>query len=467
MSIISTQFLQSAYDDAVRKFGNDLTSDAKKVAFVNSTAHLVDVQTIVNKALESYDGTSGNRPHQTAKKWVRKVANSIEFYGKVLYVISQHHPEYVALGWGAMKFFLRAITNHENITNTLANALSDIGDMLPRVELASTLYPTARMKSAISNLYAYLLRFFIRARDWYEEGTWKRIVHSITRPAELRYADLLAQIGQISKRISLLSRSAEQAETRAIHQKIDSIQAMAQTTSQSTDAMRATIYELQATVVYLQFSQIMSSISQVSIWEPMKTYRYLRSLQRRRGTQSSQFSTNQFWTSPKLQAWSTSAASSLIIIKGNVQSRFKLRDFCVDVSTQLQSTGVPFLFAMRNPAGLQTSANISMVDLLKYLSHQALQLRRSHNDVQTTERKMALDCARFRTPVSEKDWFQILESILAGIAGSLYIIVELEILDRLLAPPESGFSLLAGFVDFFASLSQRGLSNRIKVMFVT
>lgn len=80
------------------------------------------------------------------------------------------------------------------------------------------------MKSAITTLYAYLLKFFIRARNWYNEGSWKRIVHSITRPSELRYKDLLQHISRASKEVDNLCRSASQAEVRTIHDKIDALQ---------------------------------------------------------------------------------------------------------------------------------------------------------------------------------------------------------------------------------------------------
>lgn len=118
----------------------------------------------------------------------------------------------------------QVVINHEDVNTALANALLEIGDLLPRVELASALYPTERMKSAMTTLYAYLLKFFIRSRNWYNEGSWKRIVHSITRPSELRYKDLLEKIGRASNEITQLSQSASQAEVRTIHDKIDALQ---------------------------------------------------------------------------------------------------------------------------------------------------------------------------------------------------------------------------------------------------
>lgn len=112
--------------------------------------------------------------------------------------------------------------NHEKTTATLAKALSEIAETLPRTQLATILYPTEKMKNSLCQLYAHILRFLVRAHDWYKEGTFKHIVHSITRPVELRYDDLLQNIAQSSRVIEQLASSGHQAEVRDMHNEIDS-----------------------------------------------------------------------------------------------------------------------------------------------------------------------------------------------------------------------------------------------------
>lgn len=112
--------------------------------------------------------------------------------------------------------------NHEKTTATLARALSEIAETLPRTQLATILYPTEKMKNSLCQLYAHILRFLVRAHDWYKEGTFKHIVHSITRPVELRYDDLLQNIAQSSRVIEQLASSGHQAEVRDMHNEIDS-----------------------------------------------------------------------------------------------------------------------------------------------------------------------------------------------------------------------------------------------------
>jgi hypothetical protein len=79
------------------------------------------------------------------------------------------------------------------------------------------LYPTTRMTDAVEGLYAHVIRFLIRAHDWYREGTLRHIVHSITRPAELRYQDLLESIEASSRTIEKLAIAGSQVELRQMH----------------------------------------------------------------------------------------------------------------------------------------------------------------------------------------------------------------------------------------------------------
>ena len=115
----------------------------------------------------------------------------------------------------------KACLNHETLISMVAKGLSQIADALPRVELATVLYPSERMQHVISELYAYIIRFFIRAHDWYQESTLHHVLHAITRPAELRYKDLLDKITERSHAVDQLALSASQEEQRTMHKKLD------------------------------------------------------------------------------------------------------------------------------------------------------------------------------------------------------------------------------------------------------
>ena len=85
------------------------------------------------------------------------------------------------------------------------------------------LYPTERIKGAVVELSAYLIKCLIRAHDWYREGFSKHILHSVTRPAELRLKDSMNTIATCFRKIDQLASFESQAEQRDIHKKMDSV----------------------------------------------------------------------------------------------------------------------------------------------------------------------------------------------------------------------------------------------------
>lgn len=111
--------------------------------------------------------------------------------------------------------------NNETTASMLAEAMVQIADNLPQVELASILYPNDHMRLAVVDLNAYILKFLIRANDWYTEGHWKHAWHSLTSPPELRYDDLLRLIHEKSRFIDQLSKSCQQIESRQICEKVN------------------------------------------------------------------------------------------------------------------------------------------------------------------------------------------------------------------------------------------------------
>jgi len=113
--------------------------------------------------------------------------------------------------------------NHEKTIKTLAKALSQVAEALPQADLAAILYPTNEMISAVSELYAHILTFCIRAKRWYEECRWMHIADSLFRPVELRYLDLIEDIEHQSQRVQRLAKAASRAELRDVHIKINKL----------------------------------------------------------------------------------------------------------------------------------------------------------------------------------------------------------------------------------------------------
>lgn len=89
-----------SYKLATLRFSSELTQDKRKVDFAKQSTTLQDLENVVKTARDNYAFTRTKK----AGKWLERVSSRLMYYGNIFDVLAQHHPEYVALAWGAMKF---------------------------------------------------------------------------------------------------------------------------------------------------------------------------------------------------------------------------------------------------------------------------------------------------------------------------------------------------------------------------
>ena len=114
--------------------------------------------------------------------------------------------------------------NYDTTIASLAKGMVEIADELPRIELTARLYASQNMKCAVTNLYAYIIQFSLRAFDWYRENSFWHLIHSFSRPFEVRYKDLIAQIKRQSTIIDRLAVLGQQTEQRKISRKLEAVE---------------------------------------------------------------------------------------------------------------------------------------------------------------------------------------------------------------------------------------------------
>ncbi|KAK3312173.1 hypothetical protein B0H66DRAFT_395086 [Apodospora peruviana] len=337
-------------------------------------------------------------------------------------VLSQHNPEYVSLAWGAMKFLFVAVINHQKLLDSLAKGLAQIAGALPRMELAAFLYPTEMMKQALAEIYASIIFFLIRAHGWFKESRFSRAVHSITRPTELRYDDLLQEIEASTRQFDSLAMAASHAEQRDIHLLLLDVKQKLIEQQQLNASYHLNTHTMLSD---LQFSQILTHLSNIPLEAPDKTLqsalfhrnRYSRS----RGPKNQMA---EFWRTPRFRNWGAANSSSLIMIQGTFALRVEIKGFLVSMVECVQNADAPILWALNPTPQQKTTPNskVSVIDILKYLTAQALQLRKS-----VPEGTARAACARFQTATTEAEWVELLASSLAG-QRQVYIVVDVELL---------------------------------------
>ncbi|KAH8166169.1 hypothetical protein CIB48_g2099 [Xylaria polymorpha] len=466
---IHSCIFEDAFNDAKAKFSFQPSQDKRKVDVLRSKQSLQEVQDIVTQSMAKYEERNKD---SKARKWFERFSKKIVFYGNILDVFVEHHPEFVALAWGAMKLVFTAVVNNETTASMLAEAMVQIADNLPQVELASILYPNDHMRLAVVDLNAYILKFLIRANDWYTEGHWKHAWHSLTSPPELRYDDLLRLIHEKSRFIDQLSKSCQQIESRQICEKVNEMNEKVDDLKKDLEKIYTTISWQSSALIStnhivsdLQFANIMTSISDTAIGDPVKILHHLFATRRRASrtvTGKATCLSRRFWDSPLLDRWNTSMTSDIAILREQFQSIQALRYFCTDVIQYLSELGIPIIYALKIPVNELASPNISCIDLIKYILRQALQIRQKYQ----TEKSMSLACAPFHGNYSEAEWFQVLEHVLSGINRPVYLLLDLELINRDLIPSQ-GFSWFSAFRQFFETLSQRQITNCLKVLLIT
>ena len=109
------------------------------------------------------------------------------------------------------------MVNHGETLSLLAKSIAKVGERLPRAKILSRLYPTDQMRSTVECLYGCILEFLLLAHGWCTESKFQHFYHSLTRPHELRYNDVLERISDCTENLTELAALGSQAELRVMH----------------------------------------------------------------------------------------------------------------------------------------------------------------------------------------------------------------------------------------------------------
>ena len=98
----SIETAQEAYLEGLKIFKESLTRDPEKKAVADDLAssNLSGVLRAVSNAKDHYES---RRASNKISEGLLSFSKRVAYYGTVVDVLVQHHPEYVSLVWGAMK----------------------------------------------------------------------------------------------------------------------------------------------------------------------------------------------------------------------------------------------------------------------------------------------------------------------------------------------------------------------------
>ncbi|KAL3291767.1 Nacht domain protein, partial [Colletotrichum asianum] len=435
---------KGAFRDA---FGNDIAAQIQSEHGIQG----------VLDSLRISENTYSNQAHSKAWKWARRLSEKILYYGHILDIISQHHPEYVALAWGAMKFLL-GVLNYESLVKELSKALCRIAEALRYVEAHLSLYPIKIIEDAVSELYCHIMEFTVRAIRWYQKPRPLRALSALGNPFPLKFRDIVENIQETSRSIDRMALTMSHIELRQLRLEHKETRDLLMEINRSLQDLGKLQYsgiiDTNRRITEVQFSQILSFLSVSPFPSPANVRQNFcarRSI-RRRASQQSHVVSNHFL----LQKWGEGTSSSQILVQGSFNSRLLTRDFAVDIIDLVSKAGVPVVWAL-NPGHVEHDS--TPMDVLKYITCQVLQL----NQTMLDERSASLNACRFQSTVSESGWFSILGAALEGLK-QIYIIVDLELLEK---SGGASSSWMSEFPRLFAGMRDRGLQTSVKVAFIS
>ncbi|KAM0510854.1 hypothetical protein ACHAPE_010480 [Trichoderma viride] len=446
---------EEAFQAAVKQFAKDSSHGKYARQILHNAASLKDIQEAVGKSMHEYQNR-GKSPK--TMKWLHRAAKSIIYYTNVFDVFVPQNPQYVSLAWGAMRFLFTAAVEHEKTTQLLAKSIAQIAESLPRMHLSSDLYPTPQMKVALEELYASVLNFLVKAYEWYNEGKLSHMFHGVSQQWNRVNADLVDEIAEKSRRIDQLAATASQAELRDMHQVVTAIRSRLSLSDLKLDEILGKM-DFKYYARHQPISQILTHLSNVPLDDPLKSFQHHLFFRKRRaqGTNLSAV-TNPFWLSSRFQSLFSTEDSALALMKGNFATRQVLQDFCVDIIEHLRSSKVPTLWALKKVATPNNEqSQLSIVDLLKYLVFQALQL----NESLKTEKTMAWRCAQFQRATTAAELFQLLLAALNGLGQQVYLVIDLETIEESLQSLD-GFNIVSAFLQSFHTSP----NTRLKIIIV-
>jgi hypothetical protein len=94
---------QAVFEEAKTALAAALKGHSAKQALLAGCNSLPDLLELVEESKRKYEHRRGANK---CRKWLSAVSSRLLHYSNVMDMLAQHHPEYVALAWGMLKFLV-------------------------------------------------------------------------------------------------------------------------------------------------------------------------------------------------------------------------------------------------------------------------------------------------------------------------------------------------------------------------
>ncbi|KAI2619517.1 hypothetical protein GGS26DRAFT_572530 [Hypomontagnella submonticulosa] len=463
---------EEAYREAVESVQNELTVD--EAIWLRSQNSLADVKKSVDEALKEYQTKSRG---SKARKWLSNCSSRVMYYGAIFDTFSQHHPEYVSLAWGAMKFLFIAVLNHEELLVEISKAITRIADVLPRTELHSDLYPIRRIQEAVSLVYAKIIEFFIKAIKWYKKGKLTHSITSIAKPFSISFKPIIEEVTERSKRVDELANAASKAEIRDLHVTVVQLKGMVDVLQQQQllqlEQMRLQLQQqvlhnqsllaIQGEYKHLfrenQIDKIRETIFPNDLPGTDDSLAYCRSMRDRRRQRNPTLLPAQALSI--LKYWVAEPSSSLLLAQGQGIKTSSL-DFATNFLDIILERGYPVMWALPSPTEENKSVP-SAITIFQSLVSQALSL----DPGVVSEGSNPVTVKHFKSATSIQQWLTLFERCISSFPR-LFLVIDIGLVELAIEHREEDQELftLRDFVEQLSGLVSK-LSSGLKIVIIS
>lgn len=426
----------AAYQDAVEYLRKEFVGKKTELGWIEGRKSLDDIRNEARELETRY--TAADPGKKTVLESMRKISSWILFYGQVLDVLSQHHPEYLALAWGSVKFILMGVLNHEAITSQITQALGDISDVMPRMELHAKLYPTDRMQESMARLYANLILFLRQVVKWFSRNSVQRALSAIVQPFELKYKVLVDGIRSCTKAIDEEASASSRAEIRGLHievrktaecivhldqkmdrnhdahgkrldvvdGKLDDIHVQIKQISHRVTDVQGTVRDTRTRVIDLQLNEVINNLKPKTL--PEETFHRQKSLLRR----GSPWLDDNKMTVDMIQRlgdWICAPATPLLILQAGPRAKANAKELAMELIDMLEPSKLAVVWHLSDASDIEDT--FSRADVLRSLVFQTM--RGAQNLI--GDKLESLDAAKFQSLHTEGEWLDLLSLILCQL----------------------------------------------------
>ncbi|KAF2136426.1 uncharacterized protein K452DRAFT_362533 [Aplosporella prunicola CBS 121167] len=186
-------------DALVRKFQSYLPEDLKDKA--TNPKSFRAVHKVVEKVGSRWKQKTEVDKFVKARQLLRKVGSTIDSHSNVLKVLPSGN-DYAAPFLGAITVFIKASSNYEVISESFAQAMTEINDSVTTVYEEVLAYKDEiQIQHLVIRLYCQIFTFLIKAMEWYTDKWYKRAQRSLNENLYSQYQTILQEIRRLAEMI--------------------------------------------------------------------------------------------------------------------------------------------------------------------------------------------------------------------------------------------------------------------------